>query len=191
MQFSLGVAGCGKTTFMQEFLMDVYAGKFVTITGPNPSVLLASTTNSQCQALYTLVLALHANEESNVPKPRWVVSQSFWDEAEVTGNDFVRLHAITKFLGQNRVRLLYIHTILQESGMLDFGLTLCALMKLVRLPIFKGLASWAWQRAWRKSWATPFRAHYQPDRLQLSMPFTAAQVTCNSPPARYAAQMRS
>ena len=96
MQFSLGVAGCGKTTFMQEFLMDVYAGKFVTITGPNPSVLLATTTNSQCQALYTLVLALHANEESNVPKPRWVVSQSFWDEAEVTGNDFVRRHATTK-----------------------------------------------------------------------------------------------
>ena len=93
MQFSLRVAGCGKTTFMQEFLRDVYTGKFENVTGRNPSVLVTSTTNYQCQSLYKMVLALHENGDSNVPKPVWVVSQSFWNQASAMGNDFVRRHA--------------------------------------------------------------------------------------------------
>ena len=42
----LGVPGCGKSTFLREFFLDVFSGKkLLRLIGKQPSVLLASVTN--------------------------------------------------------------------------------------------------------------------------------------------------
>ena len=55
----LGVPGCGKSTFLLEFLQDVFNRKMERLAGRGPSVLLASVTNSQCKNLYMLARKAH------------------------------------------------------------------------------------------------------------------------------------
>ena len=78
LSIQLGVPGSGKSTFLAEFLQDVYTGAYVKLTGPRPSLLLASTTNEQCKNLFELVTSESLRDESSVPKATPCVSQEYY-----------------------------------------------------------------------------------------------------------------
>ena len=43
--------------------------------------------------VYKMVLVLHENKDSDVPKPVWVVSKDYMDKAVEIGDEFVKEHA--------------------------------------------------------------------------------------------------
>ena len=91
----LGVAGCGKSTFLADLLLDIYAGTYLDLTGPEPSLLLASTTNEQVKKLWIVALAAHDTPCSRVPKPVWCVSETFRTKSK-EHNDVLVLRAATQ-----------------------------------------------------------------------------------------------
>ena len=91
----LGVAGCGKSTFLSDLLVDIYAGRYMELTGPEPSLLLASTTNEQVKKLWMLALSAHDAQSSRVPKPVWCVSETFLTKSK-EANDVMVLRAATQ-----------------------------------------------------------------------------------------------
>ena len=88
----LGVAGCGKSTFLSDLLVDIYAGRYMELTGQGPSLLLASTTNEQVKRLWMLAVSAHEAPSSCVPKPVWCVSESFLAKSK-EANDMLVLRA--------------------------------------------------------------------------------------------------
>ena len=67
----LGVAGSGKSALLSDFLMDVYSGKYATITGPAPSILLSSAANERVLELCTLVSSVRYDMVAVVPQVHW------------------------------------------------------------------------------------------------------------------------
>lgn len=73
----LGVPGCGKTRYLQSLLEDIFGGSFRV---EKPSVLVCSSTNSQCRNLFAMMLSLH--NRGLVPAPHWCVSQEWLKKDE-------------------------------------------------------------------------------------------------------------
>ena len=78
----VGINGSGKSTFLSEFLQDVFTGVYQKITGAQPSLLLASTTNEQCKKLFELVMSESLRDESSVPKATWCVSHEYFQKSK-------------------------------------------------------------------------------------------------------------
>ena len=87
----LGVPGCGKSTFLKEFLRDVYSGQYAESLGRNPSMLIASTTNLQCKELFKMILEVH-DSDCSVPLPLWCISAEFAERAMASLDAFTLEH---------------------------------------------------------------------------------------------------
>ena len=77
----MGVPGCGKTTYIKEFLSDAFSSRHSRLHKANPAVLLCSTTNLQCRELFRAIRGLH-QENGSIPGPAWCASQQWLEKAE-------------------------------------------------------------------------------------------------------------
>ena len=96
LSIQLGVPGSGKSTFLIEFLTDVYNGVYSNITGSGPSLLLASVTNAQCKMLFALVKTAAAQTDSRIPDPIWCVSEGYRQKSILAEDVFTLKHASDK-----------------------------------------------------------------------------------------------
>ena len=123
LSIQLGVPGCGKSTFLSEFLQDVFNGIYRNITGPEPSLLLASTTNEQCKKLFELVKSESVRDGSRAPRPIWCVSQEYLRKSKEADEAVTLQNASEKHQWPRKRTFISARTIMQLNGMQDPILT--------------------------------------------------------------------
>ena len=91
----MGVPGCGKTTFVKEFLQKAFSSAHSPLHEDRPSILLTSTTNKQCQELFRLVKDL-SERDASIPSPSWYASQQWLNRMQESGSQDLWQHAKVK-----------------------------------------------------------------------------------------------
>ena len=109
LSIQLGVLGCGRSTFIWEFLAEVYRGDYMYSAGPLPSLLLSSCTNEQCKKLFMMALAARMKGEFYVPEITWCVSQQFRQKLE-DAEDYSTLISVSDKHEWPRMNHIYVCT---------------------------------------------------------------------------------